>query len=56
MKIEFTKDFAGNWKVGEIVEARYASKDEIIVDEVAKLDAKQLLKYCKIVSESENKE
>lgn len=55
MKIEFTKDFAGNWKAGEIVEARYLSTGEILVDNVASVDAKQLLEHCKIVSESETK-
>jgi len=53
MKIEFTKDFARNWKAGEIVEARYLGKGEILVDDVARVDAKQLLEHCKIVSESE---
>lgn len=53
MKIEFTKDFAGNWKVGEIVEAKYIGKSTMLVDNVAKVDLKQLFKHCKIVSERE---
>ena len=53
MKIEFTKDFAGNWKAGEIVEVKYLGMGEILVDNVAKVDVKQLLEHCKIVSESE---
>ena len=55
MKIEFTKDFAGNWKAGEIIEAKYLSTGEILVDNVASVDAKQLLEHCKVVSESETK-
>ena len=56
MKIEFIKDFANNWKAGEIVEAEYLGKGEILVDDVARVDAKQLLEHCKIVSESEDHE
>ena len=55
MKIKFTKDFARNWKAGEIVEAKYLGKGEMLVDDVAKVDAEQLLKHCKIISESEVK-
>jgi hypothetical protein len=49
MRIEFTKDFARNWKAGEIVEAKYLGKGEILVDNVAKVDLNQLLKHCKII-------
>lgn len=55
MKIKFTKDFANNWKVGDIVEAKYISQSEILVDDVAKVDSQLLLKHCVILSESDNK-
>ena len=55
MKIKFTKDFANNWKVGDIAEAKYISQSEILVDGVAKVDSQLLLKHCVILSESENK-
>lgn len=55
MKIKFTKDFARNWKAGEIVEAKYLGMGEILVDNVAKVDLNELLKHCKIISGSENK-
>ena len=54
MLIKFTKDFANNWKAGDIVKAKYLEKGEALVDDVAKVDLKLLLKHCKIVSESEN--
>lgn len=54
MLIKFTKDFANNWKAGDIVKAKYLEAGEILVDGVAKIDAKLLLKHCKIISESEN--
>ncbi len=53
MLIEFTKDFANNWKKGDIVKAKYLEKGEVLVDGVAKIDAKLLLKHCKIISKSE---
>jgi len=53
MLIKFTKDFANNWKAGDIVKAKYLKKGELIVDEVAQVDIKLLLKHCKIISESE---
>lgn len=53
MLIKFTKDFANNWKAGDIVKARYLEKGEILVDDVAKVDLNMLLKHCKIISESE---
>ncbi len=56
MRIKFTKDFAKNWKAGEIVEARYLGMGEMLVDNVARVDVKQLLEHCKIISESEYKE
>lgn len=54
MLIKFTKDFANNWKAGDIVKAKYLEKGEALVDDVAKVNLKLLLKHCKIVSESEN--
>lgn len=54
MLIKFTKDFANNWKAGDIVKAKYLEAGEMLVDDVAKIDAKLLLKHCKIISESEN--
>lgn len=54
MLIKFIKDFANNWKAGDIVKAKYLEAGEMLVDDVAKIDAKLLLKHCKIISESEN--
>ena len=56
MLIKFTKDFANNWKVGDIVKAKYIGRGEMLVDDVAKIDMKLLLSYCRIISESESKE
>ena len=55
MLIEFTKDFANNWKTGDIVKAKYLEKGEVLVDDVAKIDVGLLLKHCRIISESEDK-
>lgn len=54
MLIKFTKDFANNWKTGDIVEVKYLEKGEVLVDGVAKIDIGLLLKHCRIISESEN--
>ena len=54
MLIKFTKDFANNWKAGEIVEAKDLEKGEVLVDGVARIDLGLLLKHCKIISESED--
>lgn len=56
MKIQFTKDFANNWKTGDIVEAKYLEKGEVLVDSVARVDAELLLKHCKIISESKDED
>ncbi len=56
MLIKFIKDFANNWKVGDIVKAKYIGRGEMLVDDIAKIDMKLLLPYCKIISESESKE
>lgn len=53
MLIKFTKDFANNWKTGDIVEAKYLKKGDVLVDDVAAIDVKLLFKFCKIISESE---
>ena len=53
MKIKFTKDFANNWKIGDIVEVKYIGQGEVLVDDVARIDLHLLLKYCVILSESE---
>ena len=50
MKIKFTKDFANNWKVGDIVEVKYLGYGEVLVDNVAKIDFHLLLKHCKIIN------
>lgn len=51
MLIKFTKDFANNWKAEDVVEAKYLGKSEVLVDNVAKIDIRLLLKFCKIISE-----
>ena len=53
MLIEFTKDFANNWKIGDVVKAKYLEKGEVLVDGVVKINIGLLLKHCKIISESE---
>ena len=51
MLIKFTKDFARNWRAGEIVTAKYLGQGEMLVDNVAKVDSSLLFKHCKIISE-----
>ncbi len=53
MLLKFTKDFAGNWKAGNVVKAEYVSNDKMLVDGTATVNAKQLLKHCEIISEEE---
>lgn len=53
MLIKFTKDFANNWKAGDIVKAQYIKEGEVLVDDVAEIAIRLLLKHCKIISESE---
>ncbi|MDT3387656.1 MAG: hypothetical protein LIR46_07860 [Bacteroidota bacterium] len=53
MLIKFTKDFANNWKVGDVVNAKYLEKGEVLVDDVAKIEINMLLKHCRVISESE---
>ena len=56
MKIKFTKDFANNWKAGDIVIAKYLGQDEVLVDAVAKINLDLLLKHCVVIQESEDEE
>ena len=55
MLIKFTKDFANNWKTGDVVKAKYLEKGEVLVDDVAKIHIGLLLEHCKIISESEER-
>lgn len=55
MLIEFTKDFANNWKIGDVVKAKYLECGEVLVDGVAKIDTGLLLEHCRIISESEGR-
>lgn len=52
MFIKFTKDFANNWKAGDIVKAEYLEKGEMLVDDVAKIDMRLLLEHCIILLEN----
>lgn len=54
MLIEFTKDFANNWKAGDIVKAKYLEKGEVLVDDVAKIDIELLLEHCRVIQESKD--
>jgi len=49
MKIKFTKDFANNWKAGDIVEVKYLGHNEVSVDNIAIIDLHLLLKHCVII-------
>lgn len=51
MKIKFTKDFANNWKAGDIVEVKNMGQDEVLVDDVALISLDLLLEHCVILSE-----
>lgn len=53
MLIEFTKGFANNWKIGDVVEAKHLEDGDVLVDNVAKIDIELLLNHCRIISESE---
>ena len=55
MKIRFISDFAGNWKAGELVEAKPLFFGDTLVDNVACIDTALLMKHCEIVTESEDK-
>ncbi len=51
MKIKFTKDFAMNWKAGEVVEAELLPDGETLVDNVASVDTDMLMKHCEVIKE-----
>ena len=53
MKVKFTKDFANNWKAGDIVEVKNMGQDEVLVDDVALISLDLLLEHCVILSENE---
>ena len=56
MTIKFTKDFANNWKAGDIVKVKYMDKGDVLVDNVALIDFNLLLKHCVILSENDDTE
>ena len=56
MKLRFITDFAKNWKAGDIVEAEFLSDSEILVGNVARIDATLLMKHCEVVTETESQE
>lgn len=37
MKIKFTKDFANNWRAGEVVDVKYIGHGDVLVDNVARI-------------------
>lgn len=51
MKIRFKTDFANNWGAGDIVEAKWLSNGDILVDGVAEIDAKLLFEACEIIDD-----
>lgn len=53
MEIKFTKDFANNWKAGDVVDAKYIGHGDVLVDNVAKIDLNLLIRHCVIIQESE---
>ena len=56
MTIKFTKDFARNWRAGEIVEAKLLPNGDTLVDDVAVIHTDMLMAHCEIIEEDENKE
>ena len=56
MKLRFISDFAGNWKAGEIVEAKPLFNGSTLVDDVAYIDTALLMEHCEIVTEQEVEE
>lgn len=50
MKIKFTKDFANNWKVGDVVNVKYIGHGDVLVDNVAIIDLNLLIRHCVILS------
>lgn len=55
MEIRFTTDFAGNWKAGDIVEAKVLSSGDTLVDNVTCIDTALLMEHCEVITESEDK-
>lgn len=53
MKIKFITDFARNWKAGEIVEAKFLSNGETLVDNVACIDTALLMEHCVVIESEE---
>lgn len=51
MKIKFTKDFANNWKVGDIAEVKDMGHGDVLLDGVVIIDTNLLLKHCVVISE-----
>lgn len=49
MKLRFIADFAGNWKAGDVVEAKFLSNGDTLVDDVACIDTALLMKHCEVV-------
>lgn len=56
MKLRFVTDFARNWKAGDVVEAKFLSNGDTLVDNVACIDTALLMEHCEVVAESEVKE
>lgn len=56
MKLRFVTDFARNWKAGDVVEAKFLSNGDTLVDNVACIDTGLLMEHCEVVTESEDQE
>ena len=56
MTIKFIKDFARNWRAGEVVEAELLPNGDTLVDNVAAVDTAMLMANCEVIKEDENKE
>lgn len=56
MTIKFTKDFARNWRAGEIVEAELLPNGDTFVDNVAVIHTALLMANCEVIEEDENKD
>lgn len=51
MELRFITDFAGNWEAGDIVEAKFLSDDNTLIDNVACIDTALLMEHCEVVTE-----
>lgn len=49
MKIRFKTDFANNWKTGDIVDVKYLSHYDALVDGVAIIDIRLLSEVCEAI-------